>query len=130
MIVCDTHVLVHDALGGGRLSTAILRELQRGASAGELACSDASLWEMAQLIVNRRVPISGDPRKAIVDILATRAIRVLPIDADIAVTAAGLLAGKTDPFDRLIAATALVYRAPLISADERLRGIPGLRIVW
>lgn len=35
-----------------------------------------------------------------------------------------------DPADRLIAAMALVHRAPLITADEKLHRVPGLRCVW
>lgn len=106
------------------------RAFDRAAAVGELACSDVSLWEIAALVASRRLPISGDERKAIAGILATCNARVLPIDADIAVTAAGLLAGRTDPFDRLIAATAIVHNAPLLSVDERMRRIPGLKVVW
>lgn len=130
MIVCDTHVLIYDALGNKPLSQAARRALERGAATGELACSDVSVWELADLISKRRIPAFGDARTAITQILAARDVRVLPIDAEIAVTAAGLLAGKTDPIDRLIAATAIAHNAPLISADERLHGIPGLSIIW
>ncbi len=82
------------------------------------------------MIVHRRIPAFGEPRTDVMQILAHRQVRVLPIDADIAVTAAGLLSGRTDPFDRIIAATALVHRATLVSADERLHGIPGLKTIW
>lgn len=130
MIVCDTNVLVFDVLRDKRLSATARRALDRGEASGDLACSDVSLWEIACLIANRRVRMDTDARTAIAHILAYRELRVLPIDADIAIAASGLLAGKTDPFDRIIAATAIAHNAPLISADERLHDIPGLKIIW
>ncbi len=130
VIVCDTNVLIFDALGGKPLSAAVLRALNRATQAAEVACSDISLWEMGQLIANGRIRVKAEPREAIELMLSKRNVRILPIDADIAVTAAGLLSGRTDPFDRIIAATALVHRATLISADDRLHGIPGLKTIW
>lgn len=35
-----------------------------------------------------------------------------------------------DPADQIIAATALELDAPLLTSDERLHGIAGLRTVW
>lgn len=35
-----------------------------------------------------------------------------------------------DPFDRIIAATALTAGLPLVTADERLRAALGERTVW
>jgi PIN domain nuclease of toxin-antitoxin system len=35
-----------------------------------------------------------------------------------------------DPADRLIAATATLLGAALVTGDERLRAVPGLRTIW
>ncbi len=35
-----------------------------------------------------------------------------------------------DPADRMIAATALVRGAPLVTADEKLRAIDSLKTIW
>jgi PIN domain nuclease of toxin-antitoxin system len=35
-----------------------------------------------------------------------------------------------DPADRIIAATALHYKAPLITADDKLRAIETLEVIW
>jgi PIN domain nuclease of toxin-antitoxin system len=35
-----------------------------------------------------------------------------------------------DPADRLIASTAIVLDAPLITADNRLRGTPRVNTIW
>jgi PIN domain nuclease of toxin-antitoxin system len=35
-----------------------------------------------------------------------------------------------DPFDRIVAATALTLDLPLVSADEDIRGAVGRRVIW
>jgi PIN domain nuclease of toxin-antitoxin system len=129
VIVCDTHVLLFDAFAPRRLSKPARRALDRGEADGELACADISLWEMACLFASGRMRIDGDQQEAIRYVVAARAIRVLPITPDIAVRTTGLLS-DSDPADRLIAATALVHRATLVSADEALQALPGLQVVW
>jgi PIN domain nuclease of toxin-antitoxin system len=64
------------------------------------------------------------------DILTSMGMTVLPITADIAELSQNALFTHGDPADRLIAATALAHRAPLITADEKLRTTPGLHCIW
>ena len=49
---------------------------------------------------------------------------------DIAVTAQSTMFTHGDPADRLIGATAIVHRAPLLTIDEKLRAVPGLETIW
>ena len=58
------------------------------------------------------------------------AMTVLPITAEIAELSQSAVFSHGDPADRLIAATALVNRAALITADEKLHAIPNLRCIW
>ncbi len=48
---------------------------------------------------------------------------ILPIDGDISVRAATLQWMHRDPFDRLIAATAIRHALPLVSIDKAFDGI-------
>lgn len=64
------------------------------------------------------------------DILTAMALSVLPITAEIAELSQSAPFNHGDPADRLIGATALAHRAPLLTADEKLRAIPGLRCIW
>jgi len=57
-------------------------------------------------------------------------IRVVPLEAGIALEAAYLDLPHPDPADRFIAATALRTGAVLVTRDERLRAYPGVATIW
>jgi len=82
------------------------------------------------LIAKGRIDPASDAVQFIDDIVQARAIRVLPITAKIAVLAQSEEFRHGDPADRLIAATAIVHGAQLVSADARLKRMPGLRVLW
>lgn len=128
MVVFDTHVLVQDVLEPKRLSARARRALEGGA--GPLAASDISLWEIAMLIARGRIDPATDAVQFIEDIVAARAIRVLPITPKIAVLAQSEAFRHGDPADRLIAATAIAHGAQLVTADARLKRVRGLRVLW
>lgn len=52
------------------------------------------------------------------------------VDSTIAMAAASLPDIHNDPFDRILAATALVKRLDLLSKDTVLPRYPGLRVIW
>ena len=130
VIICDTHVLVFDALAPTRLSTKARRRLKDGESAGQLACADISLWEIAMLIAKRRLEVDEEPGSFIQTVLDSRGYRVVPITARIAALSQSTDLSQKDPADRLIAATALAASAELLSADEAMKAIPGLKVCW
>ena len=130
MIICDTHVLVYAVLHPEQLSKPA-RCAWDAAQPAERACLDVSVWEMAALFARSGDrTINSNPQLLIEQILETAAVRLLGVTPEIAVAATGLLGSRGDPIDRLIAAAALVHRAPLVTADARLRGIPGLKTIW
>jgi len=128
VVVIDTHALIQDALEPRRLSARARRAME-GAD-GPLAASDISLWEIAMLIAKARLRPGADAATFIEQVLEARAIRVLPITPKIAVLAQADNFAHGDPADRIIAATAIVHGAQLVSADAQLRRVPGLRVLW
>jgi PIN domain nuclease of toxin-antitoxin system len=130
VIICDTHVLVFDALAPERLSTKARRRLKDGESAGQLACADISLWEIAMLIAKRRLEVDEDSGSFIQTVLDSRGYRIIPITPKIAALSQSTDFTQKDPADRLIAATALAIGAELLSADQAMKAIPGLKIIW
>jgi PIN domain nuclease of toxin-antitoxin system len=130
LIVLDTHALIYDALTPARLSARARKAVELAFTKRELACSDISLWEIAMLIARKRLIPVIDARQLLDDIIAARHVRVLPITSEIAVLSRSDMSSHGDQADRLIAATALLHRAPLIASDARLRKLKEGATIW
>jgi PIN domain nuclease of toxin-antitoxin system len=129
VILLDTCAIIWDALDPGRLSPAAAAAI--GGAEGELVICDISLWEIAMLIRKQRLVVAESASGFIRLALQARNYHVQEITPDIAELSTELDPGVSpDPADRLIAATAILMNAPLVTADERLRRARGLRTVW
>lgn len=130
VIVCDTHALIFDALAPDRLGPEAAKSIEKSHRAGELACADISLWEIAMLMEKGRLQVDASMEEFITAMITARNITVLPITPAIAAVAASHRVPRGDPADRLIAGTAMVLGSALITKDRRLVGIPGLPTIW
>ena len=130
MIVLDTHALIYDALTPARLSARARKAIALAFTEREIACSDISLWEIAMLIARKRLNPAMDARQFLDDMIAARHIQVLPISAEIAVLSQSDMFSHGDPADRLIAATARLHGAPLITSDAKLRKLKEVSTIW
>lgn len=131
MIVLDTHALVWWAVGDRRLSARALRAIRAAAKAGAVFASAISVLEIATAVRRGRLMISVPFEQWLADLRALPELRFEPVSAEIAALAAsfdGTMHG--DPADRIIAATARMLGARLVTADERLRGLPDVAAVW
>ncbi|MGB9148369.1 MAG: type II toxin-antitoxin system VapC family toxin [Acidobacteriaceae bacterium] len=130
MIALDTHAVIWLGENPSRLSQPATRAIQSAVESGEgLLVSSASFYEIARGIHRGRI----ESLLSVEELLASieRRFTVAPLTADIAVAAAQLPdAFPSDPFDRIIAATAIAHRAALITADERIRRSRALRTLW
>jgi len=130
LIVLDTHALIYDALTPARLSARARKAIALAFAGRDLACSDISLWEIAMLIAHKRLDPAMDARQFLHDLIAARHVRLLPITAEVAVLSQSDVFSHGDPADRLIAATALLHRAPLITSDAKLRKLKDVATIW
>jgi PIN domain nuclease of toxin-antitoxin system len=131
MIVVDTHVAVWDALCSRRLSRRA-REAFDEANAGDgIVLCDISLWEIAMLMAAGRLKVDAGYCEFIGNVLKSNAYRLHPITPAVAELSSQLFAdAHKDPADRIIAATAIVSQAPLVTADEYLRRSRQVRTIW
>ena len=117
MILLDTHVWVWLVSDPDRLSSTSLDAID-GAEA--LAISAVSAWEVGMLIARGRIEVDREPRVWIRQAVATEKLRVIDLDWTVAVTASGLEGMHRDPADRMIVATALRQRCPLVTKDAKI----------
>ena len=131
MILLDTHVVVWWVSEDGRLPPRAKRAIGAAARQRALVASAISLFEIATVIRRGRLVLTVPPEQWLADVQRLPELRFEPVNAEIA-----RLAGSFDesipgdPADRIIAATAIVLGAKLVTADERLRAAPQLQSVW
>ncbi len=132
LTICDTHVLLFWADQKERLTDSAQQALDRGREQGNLACAAISFWEIAMLFRKNRLvlPANHTPASYMEDIVESLSLNILQLTPSIAALAESGIVVHGDPGDRLIAATAIVHQAPLITADEKLRANPGLQCIW
>ena len=83
------------------------------------------------LAVKRRLELDRPVLAWVRQALELPGVELAPLTPEIAVRAAGLGAGfRGDPQDRVIVATALEARAPLVTKDARLRESGMVETVW
>ena len=118
-VLLDTHAaiwLATDDASLGKRSRALAKEALAGS---RLAVASISFWEIAMLIAKGRLQAlmpPGDLRARLLD----TGVAELPLTGEIALLAANLEELPGDPADRFIAASAIVHKAILVTADERL----------
>lgn len=76
------------------------------------------------------LPKTIQPADYIQTIIDAMQLSVIPISPQIAQMAQHPDFIHGDPADRLIAATSLAFNATLISADQKLQQVKGLKWVW
>jgi PIN domain nuclease of toxin-antitoxin system len=90
--------------------------------------SAISCWEIAKLVERGRIDLERDLGEWLRDALEPSAI-LLPLTPRIAIEACKL-PGRfhRDPADQIIVATARVHNVSLMTADEKIRGYPYVKI--
>lgn len=121
----DTH-----AWSWSLLSTILPKRVSdRLASANTVQISAISLYEIRQKVRLGKWPEMAPHAGRLSDLLSMQGIKILPISAQIADIAGALEWVHRDPFDRIIAATALDLKLHLLSADEIFDQLSG-RADW
>jgi PIN domain nuclease of toxin-antitoxin system len=131
VIVLDTHAWLWLGLEPRRLSGAATVAIRRAVGRGGLAIASITLWEVAMMVARGRVVPQGTPEAWLVALVERSGVVVKEITPAVAALATHLPADfPGDPADRLIAATARVEGAVLVSRDRRLRASPMVQTVW
>jgi len=101
------------------------------AAKGLVSASTISLFEIARLVRRGRLELGVDLASRFDALQLLPDIKLEPVSSDIA-----RLAGEFaepfpgDPADRLIAATAIVTKAKLVAADQKIRQVSVVETIW
>jgi PIN domain nuclease of toxin-antitoxin system len=129
-VVADTHALLWMLKGTLReRSAAGADAIEQALDAKTLFVSIGSFLDLRYLVDSGRLAEQAfDDARSIVD---GDAFSVVPLDLRVLDKMTTVPREKVpDPFDRIIAATALTLDLPLVSADEDIQGAIGERVIW
>lgn len=126
--VTDTHAIIWHLTGDPQLSTRAKRIFQRADTNQDyIVIPCIVLFEIVYLIEKRKIAINFE--SLLKDLDRARNYKIEPLCLPIIEKSRTIQRGIKDPWDRLIAATALHLGMPLISRDRSLRKL-GLQIIW
>ena len=119
MIVLDTNALVWVTVEDKRLGRKARALVEKTWTAGKLAVPAVAFWEIGLLEARKRLRLPAPVREWRQSLLDAGMIE-LSLDGVVALRSLDLTGLPDDPADRFIAATALVYGAVLMTADEKI----------
>lgn len=128
MIVLDTHAWLWWVSAPANLGRAARRELGRARDVGVPAIC---CMEVAMLVNRGRIELDRPTLRWLEDALQELGIDLLPLTPAVAAKAVDLGTDfPGDPADRLIAATAIVQSATLVTKDARIAASGVVRTLW
>ena len=128
MIVLDTHVWIWTISDPDRLSSAAAKAI---VEEPDIYVAAISCWEFALLVQKERISVSIGTLEWLHGALGPSGIQLAPLTPAIAVAAYQLNSDfPGDPADRLIAATAKVHSAKLITKDASIQQFGGVSCIW
>ena len=128
VIVLDTHAWLWWMNESNKLSVNALEAIN---SADLIGIPAINCWEIAMLVEKSRIGLSIDVQIWLDLALQHQNVQLLPLTPEIAVRSTRLPKEfHGDPSDRLIVASSLVHKAPLVSKDEKIQQCSYLQVIW
>jgi PIN domain nuclease of toxin-antitoxin system len=124
-LLLDTHIWLWSTLQPHKLTSDVHSTITDPSNACYL--SPVSIWEVITLLEKKRIGIDRDFCQWFAQSRVDFALQEAPLDWKVAHEMRFLMLGYKDPADRLLAATARAYDMTLVTADQRLLRIPGVK---
>ncbi|MGI2035746.1 type II toxin-antitoxin system VapC family toxin [Rhizobium panacihumi] len=126
-LLLDTHTWVWSLTGDRHLSDAATKVIRQ---ADSVWVSPISFFEIGQKVRIGKWPemeaLVGDLSR----LLEEQRGRIASITPEISLKAGIIAWEHRDPFDRMIASTALQASMPIVSADQIFDTLPGIKRIW
>ncbi len=126
-LLLDTHIWIWSYLEPHKISSEVTRELANPGN--DRFLSAVSVWEAIVLLEKKRIQFKKDFGEWFRDSKEELGLVEVPVSWDVAHELRFTILGHRDPADRFLVATANVYDLTLVTADVRLLGVPGIRVL-
>lgn len=132
MITFDTHTLIWWVSSPEKLSDKAIKTIDRELKRkGEILVSSISVWEIYMLVKRSRLKLTMDIDVWLQKVESLPFIQFVPVDNKIAAKSVMLPEPlHSDPADRIIIATSLLYGVPLITSDTKILNYPHAGSIW
>lgn len=126
-LLLDTHAFLWWLAGSGRLSQSARQAIDDDGT--QALVSAASAWEIATKFRIGKLPDYAAVAMDVPKVIVERGFEPLPISVEHAHHAGALAGAHGDPFDRMLAAQALLEGLVLVTNDAAFAGF-GVRVLW
>ena len=123
----DTHIWLWSYLQPSRLSNRVAKAIADPQN--ELWLSPVSVWELTILCRKGRLRVHPDIAAWVRNTISDLGLTEAPLTIEVALALESLRFSHGDPADQLLAATAKLFDLTLVTADEHLKRVPGLRVL-
>jgi PIN domain nuclease of toxin-antitoxin system len=126
-LLLDTHIWIWSYSEAHKLSSEVVREITNPKNDRYL--SAVSIWEAILLLEKKRIRFDRDFGEWFRASNEELSLIEVPITWQVTHELRFTMLGYKDPGDRFLVATAKVYDLTLVTADERLMRVPGIRVL-
>lgn len=126
-LLLDTHIWIWSFLEPHKVSSEVSQALSDPRN--ERYLSSVSIWEAILLLEKKRLQISRDFGEWFKASMEELDLIEISITWEVAHELRFTILGYRDPADRFLVATAKVHDLTLVTADERLMQVQGLKVL-
>jgi PIN domain nuclease of toxin-antitoxin system len=123
----DTHIWLWAAFEPHKLTSEVHELLNR--SGADLFLSAISLWELSVLVEKKRLALKEDFGVWVQRSASDLKLQEISLSWKVIHEMRFILPNHKDPADRFLAATAIAFDLVLVTADQKLIGVPGLKVL-
>ena len=123
----DTHIWLWAATEPHKLTSEVHRLLNSLET--DRFLSPISLWELSVLVQKKRFAIKEDFAVWVQRSISDLNLKETSLSWKVAYEMRYILPNHKDPADRFLAATAVAYDFTLVTGDQKMIGVPGLKVL-
>jgi len=123
----DTHIWLWAATEPHKLTSEVHRLLNSPET--DRFLSPISLWELSVLVQKKRFAIKEDFAVWVQRSISDLNLKETFLSWKVAYEMRYILPNHKDPADRFLAATAVAYDLTLVTGDQKMIGVPGLKVL-